>query len=459
LLLPLAAGAIVLIQAPNPKPPAASPAAGAIVLIQAPNPTPPAVPLAANPIIYVEEDRFIGPAVARERGRSTMVFLGNPPSSAACLQMAADAFGNIYAVGYDLDSTNSVVGLMREKRSGQAAWTTIFESPAAMIQCVALSPKGDLYVGVEGWDVYQRPAGQEKFLDSPIDDQLVKEGATYGLATDSQANVYAVGMIDSHWIVRKQTKGTGAFATVDDFVPTNSAGKPIRGYAQRAMVVEGQGPSRGVYVIGYYPESIEPMGSEKDSPVIFDRVHWLVRKSVNDGLNWTTVDNYVGEAGAFPSTVWADGTGIVYVSGSEGDHWITRKSATGKLHSWTMDNDVGVPDASASAAAAATDAAGNAYLLGAVRPNGKDGPWASVIRTNATGTWQTMEDYQMPPGSARFGALAMGPDGRLYVGGYVSGQPNSMPEAWIVRSAGPAQLTPVATTAPSVFTNTDRGLP
>jgi hypothetical protein len=58
---------------------------------------------------------------------------------------------------------------------------------------------------------------------------------------------------------------------------------------------------------------------------------WYVRRSLNGGVTWSTVDTYLGGSAR---GIGADGAGNVYVVGSNAGHWIVRRSNNGG-GSWT----------------------------------------------------------------------------------------------------------------------------
>ncbi len=64
--------------------------------------------------------------------------------------------------------------------------------------------------------------------------------------------------------------------------------------------------------------------------------HWIVRKSINGGSSWTTVDDY--QISADNSTqarcIATDANGNLLVAGSAAGKWILRKS-TGGTGAWT----------------------------------------------------------------------------------------------------------------------------
>jgi hypothetical protein len=381
--------------------------------------------------------------------------------------MAADPAGNVYAAGGAADAAGVLHGTVREKLSGSANWTTIADLnyPAGQgtwFNGLAMDAAGDLYVsgGTNSahWLVLERPAGQSTF--SVVGD--FQGGYADGLAVDAAGNLFAVGPMPAtssgqeNWVVRRRAAGQSAFTTVDSFVYTPGASNVPNG-----VTAITSGPNAGVYVAGYSSR------------------HWLVRKSTDGGNTWALVDDFKYDpasnapSGAFGLT--ADPAGNLYVvgRGQKGkvtggtakkptytytSHWLVRGSSNGGA-SWSLDDDYELSSAAnlvTQAYAAGTDAAGNVYAAG--KATDATGTNHSIVRSNAGGSWATVDDYQAAAGkAAQAYGFAADSSGNLYVGGQAQDSAGSL--HWFVRSAAgpaPAAFSTTAIVGSSATTQSDQ---
>src|SRR5205085_748080 len=116
------------------------------------------------------------------------------------------------------------------------------------------------------------------------------------------------------------------------------------------------------------------------------------------------------------------------------------KSDTGNSNSWNVDNEL-LPSATIHFAVprgVCADLAGNVYVTGYANEGDTHTPHV-IIRSNAGGSWHTLDDYQPPTGSAVLDSLAVDSDGRLFAGGGVVGEITG----WIIRSPMPPGLSPL----------------
>ena len=341
--------------------------------------------------------------------------------------MTADASGNLYAAGRARDDAGVVHGIMREKAAGSSSWTTTWDVVPSLVSGITdieVNAAGDVYLaGTAGsnWAIARRAAGSADFT---IVDQFA--GSPQDMTIDAAGNVFAVGWVavaattknkpaSSYWTVRKQMGGAGAFVTVDSFrySGTNSGANGVTNIAE--------GSAAGIYVVGYG-------GAETTDPGL----RHLVRKSTNGGVTWSTVDDFTYQSGQGSAAfaVSGDGKGNVYVAGhaytSTGKGFkgtivrtlfVVRKSATGNTGSWLLDDvcDVGqgggcVPNAIGA------DLDGKMYVVGD-RSDFTDNSPSQITRTNASGTWQTVD--QLASGSQGFD-FAKDLSGNLYTAGYAS---------------------------------------
>ena len=372
--------------------------------------------------------------------------------------MAADASGDVYAVGYGSAGN----WILREKPAGSpdvmGSWNTVATTVSGTPLGIAVGPNGDVMVAGDTnngatWAVWDLPKGSSSFVQVDSVSNPMLPCQAHGLTFDSGGNVYVVGDLvvtnnrtsSISWSVRKGTynpsTGLWAFSTLDQVAGANATGVGIV-----RSTVNGV-PSTGIYVVGNQNGA------------------WVARESKNGGSTWAQVDNfhYDSTAGA---TSWArnvsgDSAGNVYVVGnalkavvtghdkhgnpiySFVSHWIVRKSANGG-GSWSPNDDYQYPAAAPQAAlamAVGSDLAGNMYVAGYAYDN--TGLPHAIIRTNTGGSWATGDDYTstVSGSGAWYYGFAVDPSGNLYAGGKDLGS-----GAWLIRSlpAAPANVTATA---------------
>ncbi|HEV2687166.1 MAG TPA: hypothetical protein VGV35_01390, partial [Bryobacteraceae bacterium] len=309
--------------------------------------------------------------------------------------MASDSAGNVYAIGSAHDSSNRSHGIVREKLAGSTTWSTIEDYPAASVSgtsfyAVAVDSAGDLYVGGQThdslnkpqWLVLEKLAGGSAF--TVVDNYATSVGGigVEGLAIDGAGNVFAAGQSATigkgnkatyYWTVRKRTGGVGAFTTVDNSISGTGNDNPY------SATYIADGAAAGLYVVG------TGTGSQ-----------WLVRKSIDAGVTWTTVDSFFyNSTNATALSVTGDGRGDVYVVGKGGVlnsggvvHWLVRESINGGT-SWSTVDNFGLGGTLSSAGSVGADLAGNIYVAGSASE--ASGTSHGIIRSNAGGSWTTVD--------------------------------------------------------------------
>jgi hypothetical protein len=377
--------------------------------------------------------------------------------------MTTDKSGNVYAAGDGVDPATGTYGvLVREKAANSSNWVTRCNLGAsfAYVQSLAVDSKGDIFLGNEqlqggAWLVSEVANGSS----SPVAIDRTS-GQITALGVDPAGNVYAVGSLafktkpsnaaQYQWAVRKGTfnSATGAwtFSTVDQLATTSSA----NGEAIVTTTVGGVS-STAVYVVG-------SVGS-----------NWVVRESINGG-SWSQVDSFrydsTGIAASQAEGVAADLAGNVYVVGNGEsavitgynknktpiyhyvDHWLVRKSANGGT-SWTTDDDAILANGDNQAMAICVNPQSGAMdVAGDI--NDSTGAARAVVRSNAGGTWSTVDNYAGSTQSATWynpGSITADPAGDVYAGGIDND--NAL---WIIRSQPAAPTSLVASpdaTSPS----------
>ena len=164
-------------------------------------------------------------------------------------------------------------------------------------------------------------------------------------------------------------------------------------------------------------------------PAIGER--WLVRRSSDLGLNWTTVDSPAfGAMGNNPSAgdIKVAASGEVYAAGTQAGgsspfQWVVRKSSlAGDPGSWTSVDVQGSIGAS-EARSIAFNAAGAVFVAGRVA-NAQNGSATWTVRRsqNQGATWTTVDAYQETAGlNSGAEGIAITSVGTIYVAGYARG--------------------------------------
>jgi hypothetical protein len=338
--------------------------------------------------------------------------------------MTADKAGKVYAVGEDGDNGTLV---LREKPAGSAQWTTmatVNSGSYGEFRGVAVDAAGDVFItgrtNSEYFTTWELPAGTTTLKQIDVD----SAGAGLGDAVtiDGSGNVYSVGGVVTYfkrstystWTVRKGTLANGkwSFTTVDSQL-TQSKNGP------HGVTVA----PTGIYVAGTY------------------NGNWTIRKSPTGASGtWTTVDSLSG-GNSNPAGIATDAAGNVYAAGYSSHHWTVRESTNGGSSWTTVDDFIGT--FSTYATAIARDASGNMVVAGWTYDN--TGDEIAMVRTNAGGSWRTLDSYGYPAGNAYYSAVAADSVGNLYAGGEMFDNAGTV-DNWMIRSQPAAPTGLIATT-------------
>jgi hypothetical protein len=307
--------------------------------------------------------------------------------------VATNSHGHLYAAGYGKAATGVEYWVVRKSVDGGGTWATVM--------------------------TYRYPGGGSY-------------NKAYAVAVDAADNVYVAGEASTAknglcWVVARSADGGNTWKVVDAPAPTGGDG------AYGICATSGG----AVYVVGK-----GGITSRKDS------AHWLVRRSVDGGATWATVDNFqlAANVNAQPTAVAADAGGNVYVagraytgtySGTAGDNqrWIVRKG-TASGASWaTIDNFAYVPGQTVwPQAVAVDDASGSVYVTGYANETSTLGHALLRKASTSGGGFVTISDYQHEPGRTTTGwCLAIGPSGELVQG--VKAAVSTGGGAWVIRSS------------------------
>jgi hypothetical protein len=225
---------------------------------------------------------------------------------------------------------------------------------------------------------------------------------------DSSGNIFVAGSGSSpgarkidpdplHWLVRKSTDGGQTWSTVDDYYSTAKGGYPKWGIPNKAHFA----PGIGLFVVGQTAANANGYSET-----------WTVRRSVDGGATWSTVDLYQpGGAGyiSIAYSVTSDAQGNIYVVGRADvpqvinrktytlGQWIVRQSSDGG-NTWVNVDVLSVGTGKiASASAVGIDTAGKIVVAGKYQDVQNVYHWI-VRRPDSFGQWQTVDDYQLVSG-------------------------------------------------------------
>jgi hypothetical protein len=340
--------------------------------------------------------------------------------------VTTDPSGNLFVVGWLWDASGLSYHPMRSSGDQGITWATseVFAPRVGGSQstrAITSDSAGNLYTA----GAYAANGGSYLIVALSQDHGLtwntLDDGspATFcgAITTDAAGNIYAVGNLNSTWIVRKATAGGTSWANVDSFNP-NGAGSTAK-----AVFCH---PTAGVFVAGMANTGF------KGAAVA------TVRRSLDGGATWTTVDNAVAGSG---DALGADAAGNLFMAT---DRWTVRKSSNGGTNWSTVENfQYGVTTTSSTKpyktqtqyyAAAATgfarDAYGNLFIVGYTPSS----PSVWIVRENpgGTGAWQTVDTFQYGSGlNSAVSGVATDNSGHVYVVGH--GHDVTGVSQWIVR--------------------------
>lgn len=291
----------------------------------------------------------------------------------------AGANGTVFAAGELWDgnpTTGTKTWIVRESADGGANWATVdvfSQGPGAKPSCgdIKVNPfTGDVFaVGRWNassntgfyWLVRKRAGGASSFSEADrVGAPPINDARAVGF--HPTAGVFVVGRMGDGknralWTVRRSADRGVTWTTVDTFQDAAKTDSEARGIAVSA--------SGAIYVCGRAIQSVK--GSLVNN--------WVVRRSLNGGVTWTTVDRFgagaapygIGETSATGITIAP--SGAVFITGNTADpsHIIARKGTTASngTMSWvTSDNYQLVNGQAADAQAITCDAAGNIFTTG-----------------------------------------------------------------------------------------------
>ena len=385
----------------------------------------------ANPIALFAAMMLTLPASA-QTWQTVDQYQYAPGVAAENFGLAAAPSGVIYACGWAGDGTTRH-GLVMASADGGTTWSAplddfVYAGTATMDDGgITIDSAGILYVAGH---YYGNPQHQivRRSTDAGSTWQTVDDVAvgTYssspsgsgGITADTSGNVFVVGRANNTWSIRKGIGGT-SYATVDAYQPGSSQAWAVFAH-----------PTAGIFAVGQGTITLTSKHSVSSS------AGWFVRRSLDDGATWATVDAYQASSGSAAQArgIGTDAQGNLYVVGFADvpnkslsiSHWQVRKSANGG-NSWSTVDDF-VPLADQLALGFAADATGNLFVTGWTSAGAGVGPYYWLVRESAggTGPWTTVDTFA----NAMPHAIAADHLGNIFIGGQDSG---SSTVQWVVR--------------------------
>jgi hypothetical protein len=352
------------------------------------------------------------------------------PDETANQGLTVSLSGVIYGCGYGYDASGVPHALVTASADDGTTWSAPLDDFIngdgyfTYYNGITCDRSGNVY-GVGYYFLASGAAPNHWFVRRSLDggvtwsttDDYVPGGSSWwteanAVTADAAGNVYVGGLSDTDgWLVRKGTGGAN-FVTVDAVRTTMVQG------GVRALYVH---PAAGVFAAG-----VGPISTSKGTTTY----GWLVRRSTNGGVTWSSVDAFSLSSGSKFSGAYgigADALGNLYVVGRADavsgagksqtvvSHWIVRKSGNGG-NSWTtVDDYVG-----AQAHAFGADSNGNLFVTGT-----SSAGWTVRESAGGSGAWQTV-DTVAGFGGAGAASLAVDTLGHVFAGGYIGND-------WVIR--------------------------
>jgi hypothetical protein len=256
------------------------------------------------------------------------------------------------------------------------------------------------------------------------------QGAVYtGVAVAPNGKVYVVGARteasgNASWLVRESGNGGAGFGFNSDFVYSDGTATAPGGIA-----IDSSGR---IFISGW---GLDASGT----------MHWLTRRSTDNGATWTTVDDWLpSNSQTFATSVAIDDADVIFVGGGatqNGDAVWKVRFSTDHGATWSQADvvDEGPLNGIGAGVAGVCFNGGNAVAVG-YRPIAHDTPGWQVRSSSNGGPWTETENWVPVSGGARAnGCGGFGGTSALYVAGQTMS--TSFDAHWIVqRSANGAPL-------------------
>ncbi len=266
-----------------------------------------------------------------------------------------------------------------------------------------------------------------------VDDFQVAPGlnaAAGDIGTDPSGSIlYSVGgATDTDGVrtgvARVSTDSGQSWSIVDGFKPAGWAWTQYRGF--------GSAANGALFTAGELWDGVPNIGTK----------NWIVRRSIDGGVTWTTQDVFDDGAGGKPSCgdIKAAPSGAIYAAGvtaaqggANGWSWLVRKSSDGGA-SWTTVDQVVTPGFS-EARAIGFHPNGSVFVVGYMSDSKGRFRWTTRRSVNGGATWSTVDSYQAGNGLfAKAQSITVDSSGAVYVAGMAIGfQKGRYTQLWVVR--------------------------
>lgn len=366
-----------------------------------------------------------------------------------------------------------------------STWTVADEfryGDAAEASAVHVDGRGIVYVAGTGlqneretWIVRASSDGGTKWAYSDASNATITDARPRAMV-ETSAGLFVAGEFgragDRHWLVRRGTRdgwtnddaapGSGGIGTLLPASGLTALGRDgsrvlAAGYgavAGTSWILRSRDVSSGLWAGLGVPSSgtatiVEggrPLGvtATLGSWIVVggDRIRtndgalrgrWAVRRSIDQGVRWTDVDNVLGGLRTEARAVATGDNGTVYVAGTVEDasgksHWVVRSSTNGGL-TWSLLDDVTAETGFAQPNTIAVDGEGIVWVGGIL--SGDDGERWTIRRGKGT-AWTTVESFLATGhSSAAVRGIAFGRDGAVYAAGRTT--LNGQGTRWLVR--------------------------
>lgn len=366
---------------------------------------------------------------------------GLAPGHAGAYAITNDKKGNLYAGGFGSEK-QTPNWLIRKSADHGQTWVTTDEFTYAPLQrawamSLAIDPLGIIYAVGGAVDENKIPTWiVRKSSDEGASWKTVhtyqyapgKDAQAWAISIDKKGNIYVAGrgQDDSgwltHWLVQKSTDGGQTWELISDF-------NFVKGkYAGAQAIHIDQGGT--IYVGGYGWEGFTD----------FDDVHWIVRKSSDDGLTWKTIRavSYGGGKSESPlgcsrcndaevKAIATDSKGTVFVAGIGVDvhgfvHWLVQRSSDGGVF-WSTVSDqkyeLGRGGSTMETTAITVDHLDNIYVAGFGYNYKAGGKWVVSKSEDSGANWKTVQKFNFDNANWTLGyGVTTDANGSIFVAGF-----------------------------------------
>lgn len=126
--------------------------------------------------------------------------------------------------------------------------------------------------------------------------------------------------------------------------------------------------------------------------------HWVIRKSVDGGDSWNTVDDYIySAANTYATSISVNHSGHLFVAGYGSNNWIVRRS-TDSGATWNNVDNFNYAGYSTVAKSIKIDNSGILYVSGLGADSSSIASWLVRKSTDNGNSWTTVDTFQLSPG-------------------------------------------------------------